>query len=961
MKYFYHLIIILMIANVTSAQNIGSLHGEVTDSLGEVIGGVEISLINAEGVTLTTFSDQQGKYIFSDLSAGFYTLQAKTVNFAVFEQTGVQIFAGRSTEVPVKLIVLIKPETVTVENQNRVGTEPDNNHSATVLKQSDLAAFSEDSEELAEELRTLAGTGAGPSGPDIYIDGFTGGRLPPRESIREVRINENPFSAEYDRVGFGRIEIFTKPGFNRLTGQAYFSFNNQSLNSRNPFSANRAPSRSLLYGGSISGPVKKNKSSFFTDVERRAVNDNAVINAAILNNNFEEILFNRAFVVPQYRFSISPRLDYAINDHHSLTTRYSFARNTGANQTIGNLVLPSLATQTANSEQTFQLTENSVLTNNMVNETRFQYTRRRSRNSGNNSIPTINVATAFIDGGAFVGSNFTNEDRLEIQNYSTLTIKKHTLRFGGRLRNVRLKDYSESNFNGTFTFGGRPPVFNAVGQVTAPALSSIDQYRLKVSGSNDPRANPNLLVLTAGDPLARVQQTDFGTFINDDYRISSSFTLNFGLRYEIQNNIKNGINFAPRVGAAYAFDEKGKSSPKTVIRAGFGIFYDRFSENLVLLATRFNGTRQKSYVVNDNDRVYGGIARQILAQPIFTLNGVSNVPSAAQLAEVFPNANAIQQVSGNLLAPRTFQGAVSLERQFPFSTTLSLTYLASRTLNLFRSRNINAPLPSTNFTSRPNPALGNVNEYESNGVLNQQQLLINFNTRLNPRFTIFTNYRLNRAKSDSDGAGNFPADSYSLAGEYGNAGLDLRHNLFLGASIGAPWGIQLNPLIVGFSSRPFNIITGIDSNSDGQFSERPAFATDLNRPSVVITKYGAFDLVPLPGQQVIPRNFGRSPAFFNVNLNLSKTFSFGGKRDLGSNSAGSTPKTVGQSGSKPGNPYSLTMYVLFQNLLNRNNRNIPIGNLSSSRFGESFATFGFSGGGSTSGNRRIQLQLRFNF
>jgi len=952
-NYSYAVIMILILANVSFTQNTGSLRGEVNDSLGAVVAGAEVTLTNIDGAVLRTATDRQGKYAFSNLPVGLYTLRATADNFTSFEQSDVRILAGKSTEARIELTIAVKIETVTVDDPERVSTDPANNRSATVLKPSDLAAFSEDSEELAEQLRALAGTGAGPSGPDIFIDGFTGGRLPPRESIREVRINENPFSAEYDRVGFGRIEIFTKPGFNRLSGQAYLSFNNQSLNSRNPFSANRAPSRSLLYGGNISGPIKEKKSSFFTDIERRDINDNAVVNATILDNAFNEVLFNRAFIVPQHRFSTSPRLDYAFNDRHSIISRYSFTRNTGENQTVGNLILPSLATQLKNTEQTFQLTENSILTNTVVNEIRFQYIRRRLQNTGNNLMPTVNVAAGFIGGGALVGSNFTEDDRLELQNYSTLAAEKHTLRFGGRLRSVWLRDRSESNFNGTFTFSGRPPVYNTGGQIVAPALSSIEQYRLKVSGSNDPRANPNLLVIAAGEPLTDVQQNDFGAFINDDYRLLPNLTLNFGLRYEIQNNIKNGLNFAPRIGAAYAFNEKGASQPKTVVRAGFGIFYDRFSENLVLLATRFNGTRQNNYVINDNDLINGEIARQILAQPVFTLNGVTNVPSAAQLSTIFPRANAIQQVSDNLVSPRTFQGAVSLERQLPFSTTLSLTYLVSRTSHLLRSRNINAPLPSTNFTSRPDPTLGNVNEYESTGVLNQQQIIINFNTRLNPRFNVFGNYRLNRAKSDSDSAGTFPADSYDLTDEYGYSTFDLRHNLFLGASVGAPWGVQLSPLIVGFSSRPFNIITGIDSNGDGQFTERPAFATDLSRPSVVLTKYGAFDLVPLPEQEIIPRNFGRSPTFFNVNLTLSKTFRFGGSQSSGNNSASAAPP--------PNNPYNLTLFILFQNLLNRNNQNIPIGNLSSSRFGESFATFGFSGGGSSSGNRRIQLQLRFSF
>ena len=148
--------------------------------------------------------------------------------------------------------------------------------------------------------------------------------IPPKESIREIRINQNPFSAEFDRLGFGRIEILTKPGSDKFRGQAFFNFNDESLNSRNPFALNRAPTQTRFYGGNLSGPIIKNKASFFLDVSNRDIDNGAAINAIILDPSFNIIPFTQEFRVPTRRFEFSPRLDYAINDKNTLVARYSF-------------------------------------------------------------------------------------------------------------------------------------------------------------------------------------------------------------------------------------------------------------------------------------------------------------------------------------------------------------------------------------------------------------------------------------------------------------------------------------------------------------------------------------------------------------------------------------------------------------------------------------------------------------
>lgn len=980
------ILVALVLASVALAQR-GSarLRGQVADELGAVVVGAIVTVVSADGVEKTVITDKAGDFVFNDLPPGQYVLRVTAPGFAVYEDAAVDVtMASRE---PLKITLMVADFTEQVEIASSGGTisiDPESSVGAVVLRGRDLESLPEDPDELAAALQALAGPSAGPSGGQIYIDGFTGGRLPSRDAIREIRINQNPFSAEYDRLGFGRIEILTRPGSETFHGQGAFNFNDESLNSRNPFAPTRAPHQTRLFNGNFSGPIKKNKASFFLDFDRRDTDDNAVINAIVLDPALNVVPFSQAVLTPADRTSFSPRVDVQLNNNHTLIARYDFSRTRRNNEGIGNFSLLSRAYDTTNTDHTLRLTETAILSARLVNETRFQYSRGRRQQDGDNTVPTINVLQSFVGGGAQIGQSYQDEDRWELHNNTTWALGSHALKFGGRLRGVRIQDFSESGFGGTFTFSGQPAT------ATQPALSSIEQYRQKLLGNPDPRFNPNQFSITIGDPLARVTQVDFGGFVMDDWRARPNLTLSLGLRYETQTNISSNLNFAPRVSFAWSPGTNGSGQAQTVVRAGFGIFYDRFSENFTLQADRFDGVQQQQYIVRLDPNNPATLA--ILSQPQFTLNGVTNVPTAEQIRAAVPGSVTIRRIDPGLQTPYTMQGAISLERQLPYKITAAVTYVATRTVHLLRSRNINAPLGLG--LPRPDPSQGNIYEYEASGILNQHQLIINARTNINPNFSLFSTYVLNRARSDTDGAGTFPAFSYDLSTEYGRSALDVRHRFFLGGSVGLPWNVRLNPFVVASSGQRFNIITGIDGNGDLQFTERPALATDLTRPSVRLTRFGAFDLDPLPGQPIIPRNYGTGPAFFNINLTLSKTFGFGGGQSSEAAATqaprqqqrgpGGPPPFGGVGGHRGGGggggggrmfggagltdrPYNLTLLVRVQNLLNRNNPGSPIGNLSSPLFGQSnnsagfFGFFGGGGGNASTGNRRIELGLRFSF
>jgi hypothetical protein len=1009
-------------ATAFAQQSSGTLRGQVADEFGGLIIGATVTAADQSGVQKTATTGADGQYVFTSLPPGRYSVNAVAPGFTPYDNAGVEVAAGRTEPLNITLSVAVEAATVTVTADSPVNTEPDNNAGAVVLRGADLDALPDDPDDLADALQALAGPSAGTEdgSGEIFIDGFSGGRLPPKESIREVRINRNPFSAEYDRLGFGRIEIFTKPGTDKFRGQASFNFNDARLNSRNPFADVRAPFQSRRYSGNVSGPISAKRASFFLDFERRETDDNAVINAIILDPQLNITPFGQTVITPTRRTTFSPRLDYQLNQNNTLVARYTYERSSRLNSGVGDFSLASRAFNTNDTQHTLQLTETAVINQQVINETRFQFERDSRTQTGDNSVPTVRVSEAFIGGGSQVGLASNVEERFELQNYTSWTMGRHSLKAGGRLRALRIRDVSPNNFGGTFTFsGGLAPQLDQNNQIifqrdpqtgqilldpttgqplpVREAITSIGRYRRTLflqgqinSLTNQPFTPAEIrqrgggatqFSIAGGNPAASVRQVDFGPFIQDDWRLRPNLTLSLGLRYETQTNVHEPTDFAPRIAFAWAPGAGGNGGgggrqQKTVIRGGFGIFYQRFSENLTLQANRFNGLNQQQFVITGATDTGASILDQ------FPL-----VPSTASLT-AFNIPQTTRRVASDLRTPYTMETSLSIERQLPYRTTLSVSYIGARTLHMLRVRNINAPF---NGGARPFGNIGNIFEYESSGRFNQNQLLVSANNRFTRKFTLFASYVLNKANSDTDGPNTFPANQYDLSTEYGRSALDTRHRFFLGGSVNAlPWGIRLSPFVTANSGRPFNITTGRDSNGDTLFTERPAFATDLNKTGVIITRFGAFDPNPTAGQQIIPRNFGTGPAFFSVNLRASKTWGFGEAQSSGGagggRSSGGGGGGAGGGGGRGGrgggggrggdgggafgdssegaSRYNLTFSVNAQNLFNRTNAGTPIGNLSSTLFGLSNSTaggFGFGGQNQGAGNRRVEMQLRFSF
>jgi hypothetical protein len=958
-----------------------SLRGQVSDEFGGVIVGATVTVTDAAGKAKSVVTDSDGGFSIAGLQPGSYNVRIFSTGFAPFENPEVDVVAGRNELPKVTLGVSLEKEEVTVASEGPLSVDTAS-AGAIVLKGKDLEALPEDPDELAAALQALAGPAAGPNGGQITIDGFEGGRVPPRDSIREVRINDNPLSAENDRPGFGGVQIFTKPGTEKLRGSFGGTFNDESLNSRNPFlqSEKRPPFQWRMYSGNLSGTIVPKKSSFFIDFHRGETDDNDLVNGLQLDpaDTTRTLPLNFAILSPRRNWGINPRVDYAFNDKHTLVARYSFFKNDDINLGVSQYSLPERAFDSTSSNHTVQLTETAVLNKSTVNETRFQFIRSRSEQSPlTEGLAAVNVFDAFSAGSSPSGNSFNENTRWEVTNTTTQAHGAHSLKFGARLRGVRLSDFSENNFNGTYTF------------------SSLEQYRQALAGN----AVPTQFSIIAGEPLTEISQVDFGGFVQDDWKVKPNLTLGGGIRYERQTNLDSSFNVAPRLYLAWSPDGGGGRTAKTVIRVGAGLFYDRINENIALTNERLGGAGlQQQFVVRDP---------ALLAGTVFDAEGhvVSGGLTAADLAG-FGAAEATRQLAPDATAPYSYITGVILTRQLTRTTTLNVFFSTYDTRHLLRSRNINAPTTIDGVFRRPQVGLGDIYQYETSGTQSMKQLNIGVSKQFRPGFSLNVNYTIGKAQSDAD-FGAFPMNQYNLSGEYGRTSWDSRHRVFIiGSAVIPKLNLSLNPMIMANTGRPFNIITGFDDNQDGIINDRPAFA-DANTPAadLVQTRWGNFDLRPKPGQAIIPRNYGEGPGFFTVNLRVGRSFSFGDlpgaaerrrqlaeqkkqqeeqRRDTRGGSAsrtaapsrgGSAPQVMGGMGggmmimmggpgAAEGKRFTLNFSLNFINLLNRTNYGNPVGNLRSNNFGESLFpafSFGFGGGNPNAGNRRVQASVRFSF
>jgi hypothetical protein len=787
LQIVFFLFLVFQVANPfqVNAQSVGELRGQVLDPSGAAVPGAIVTL-TMENHVLSTHSSQDGNYSFHSLTQGTYSLTVQESGFAQFSKTDVLILAGRVQQLNVSLTIAIEQQNIQVTDQNSgVSVNPDENSGAIVIKGSDLDALSDDPDELQNELQALAGPAAGPSGGQIYIDGFTGGQIPPKSSIREIRVNQNPFSAEFDKIGYGRIEILTKPGSDKFSGHVMSLGSDSAWDTGNPLVQQQPSYYMNFIQSDVNGPLTKRASYFFSIFHADRQNQSII---DTVNPTDTATSFNEALPNPPSALYVNPRIDFQLGNSNTLSIRDSFYRSVQTASGVGTLNLPEQAYDINDKENAIQLSDTVVINPHLINETHFQWRRVRYDQIASYLSPTITVQGVFTNGGSNSGVVQDHQDIFELQNYSTENSGSHTLRFGTRLRAYRDANYSTSGANGNYIFQS----------LTHYLAGTPDQYQ----------------VTEVNNPLARVLMIDLALFCQDDWRWKPNLTLSYGLRLEGQNRIHDRADWAPRLAVAWAPGHPGKTPPKTVVRAGYGWFYDRFTVPnsfssstgvpYVIQTIHQNGVNQQSYVV-DNPAFYNPTAPE----------------PPANLGTSSTSLPTYYTIDPHFHAALSMQGGVGVDRQIGKQNTFNVTYLYTRGVHQYLSNNVTAPDfdPSTYTVTG---SLPNSYEYQfqSGGIFNQHQIIVTASTRFR-KVSLRSSYTFNEAKSDTQGVTSFPSVANDPGLDYGRASFGIRNRLFLLGTYSIPHGIIFAPLLAAQSGTPYNLTIGSDLTGNNQFNARP--------------------------------------------------------------------------------------------------------------------------------------------
>ena len=893
----------------------------VKDQFGDTISGAEIVLSKSGEAEKRVNTNQIGIAQFFSLIGGDYRISVSAAGFQEYKSENVTIKANETRNLEVVL------EVASVESNVEIGADddadPERSGVTTTLNEKEIRVLPDDQRELERAIRTIGESIAGEELP-ITVNGVQGAQIPPKEAIQQIRINQNVFSAQYDGPFGGGIEIFTRANVDKFKGYASFNFADSRLNAADPFLGGRVPYQSRSYFFSLSGPLLGKKANFFAYGSHSESDLSAVINAVVLDANLQAIEFKQSFAAPSRSENFYLTINADPTKKHKLYLSYNFGISRGKGQNVGGFSLPTRANDNRSQSHYLQFSDTYLINANIVNQTRLLTSYFSNNSFGGSEEAAINVLDAFFGGGS-QQNNSNKNFRFDVANETTWQMGKYAFGFGGRFRGERISQNSTANFGGTYTFGGRlapvldannNPVTNGAGTVQTTQINSLESYRRTLlfqrMGFSNQRirelgGGANQLTISGGNPEIKAAQYDVGFYVQNSYKISETVAASFGARYENQTNISSSRNIAPRFGIIWSPKAKEKQNPLYTlprISVGYGMFYNRFGLNNTLNVRQASDTDRSQYLITD-----------------------------ANVLDIYPNApsvNALRQFA----LPRTqrfidlafetpYQSLlnITVAKKIPKNFTLNFTFSRGTTFRQSSTQNINAPLAGTfnllnpTLAVRPLGNVGNVYEIRSTGKTAVDRFSINLNFPNSQKLFASVRYFFTKSKGDVVSGSGSPFDPYDFSQEYAPTLFDGIHSVGGYFFYNLPYKISVGSDFSISSGTRFNIYTGRDTNGDGFFSERPAFATDLSKPNLVETPYGILDPNPSPTDQLIPRNLGRGTKNVQINGSINKTFGFNEDK---------------KNKKPPGQTLSFNLRV--NNVFNIINKGNPIGNMSSPNF-----------------------------
>jgi hypothetical protein len=842
------LTVLLASASLAFGQAVPNLviTGTVQDQTGAAFLGAQVDLLKNGEQLRTVTTDASGTFSFDRVAAGSYEVRTHAEGF----KTDIsKVNVGTRSPGRLRLVLPIEAlnQQITVSGETpEVTTDPSENKDvAAVDRQAldDLPIFDQDV--VATMSRFLDSSSLGTNGVAVIVDGMQAASVLSASAIQSVTINNNPYSAEYSRPGRARIEITTKPGSSEYHGTLNVLFRDARFNARDPFAIVRPQEQRRMFEGSLLGPVGDGKTTSFMFTGNRQEEDNQAIVFAVgpggsIHQNVSAPQRNTEFSIELNR-QHSPETTYSIRFHYrSLKIQ---------NQGVGGVNLPEVATNFRDREDQLFYTQKTAFSSSVVHQFRILVARQHTPTISVQPGPKVVVLDAFTGGGA-------QADRLQTENHLILddiwswTQGKHTFRSGFNIPDISRRGLDDNtNSRGTFSF------------------SSLQDY---LDG------RPFSFLQQSGNGHVVFWEKLFGTFFQDEYQVRPNLQITGGLRYDWQNYFHDTKDVGPRLSFAYA----PGASRKTVIRGGGGFFYDRTGPQPIFDLLRYDGQRLRRFLISNP------------AYPLPFANGAATAQPTS-----------VVRLDPAVRIPYTFQNSFSVERQLQRSATLTVSYFRTSGI-LFRSRDINAPLPPF-YAARPDPSLNVLRQIETSARQVTNSLEISFRGNVTKYFTGMAQYTLGRAYNNSSGIAAFPANNYDLSPEWSRADSDQRHRFNLLGTVKPGRAVSLGVALQAESGKPYSVTTGRDDNHDGLALDRPIG---------------------------VRRNGLEGPGYVGLDLRLSKDF-------------------VLDASKKEKSP-KITAGLDAFNVINRVNYSGYIGNQSSPFFGRAVAS---------QPARRLQLSMRFAF